>query len=211
VDFRALSIPDLISRCVKQNEARAWEEFVRRFHRTIAGAAYTAAASFVPPDKELVEDLVQEAFLRLCAHQCRALREFRASEENRFYGFLRAITWNTVRDHFRHIHAVKRQAESEALPLDSQQVQQVISSDDEKAFLTLLTLDEIDRVLRISDTANPDRNRLVFWLYYRDGFSCAEIARLVPIGLSAKGVETLLRRLKSNLQRHAAAGIGGAE
>jgi RNA polymerase sigma-70 factor (ECF subfamily) len=40
-----------------------------------------------------------------------------------------------------------------------------------------------------------ERDRVMFWLYYRQGYTAEEIARLPAIGLTAKGVESALRRV----------------
>jgi RNA polymerase sigma-70 factor (ECF subfamily) len=40
-----------------------------------------------------------------------------------------------------------------------------------------------------------ERDRALFWLYYRQGYTAEEIARLPSAGLTAKGVESALRRV----------------
>jgi hypothetical protein len=42
---------------------------------------------------------------------------------------------------------------------------------------------------------DKDRNRRIFWLYYRAGLSAAAISVLPGIGLSTKGVESLILRM----------------
>jgi RNA polymerase sigma-70 factor (ECF subfamily) len=45
-----------------------------------------------------------------------------------------------------------------------------------------------------------ERDRALFWLYYRQGFTAEEIGRLTAIGLTAKGVESALRRVTTWLR-----------
>jgi RNA polymerase sigma-70 factor (ECF subfamily) len=56
-------------------------------------------------------------------------------------------------------------------------------------------LAQLDSKLRSAPDVIPDRDRTLFWLYYRQGFTAQEIARLGGAGLSAKGVESALRRV----------------
>ena len=56
-------------------------------------------------------------------------------------------------------------------------------------------LAELDQRLRTAGSAISERDRTIFWLYYRQGFTSEEIARIFQTGLSAKGVESALRRV----------------
>jgi RNA polymerase sigma-70 factor (ECF subfamily) len=63
-----------------------------------------------------------------------------------------------------------------------------------------ILLQEIeDLVNRITDT---DRDKLVFLLYYRQGFTARAIADLPGIQLSEKGVESCILRLTRQLRQH---------
>jgi RNA polymerase sigma-70 factor (ECF subfamily) len=54
---------------------------------------------------------------------------------------------------------------------------------------------ELDRRLRAAPGAISERDRAIFWLYYLQGLTAEEIADLPVAGLSAKGVESALRRV----------------
>jgi DNA-directed RNA polymerase specialized sigma24 family protein len=56
-------------------------------------------------------------------------------------------------------------------------------------------LAELDRMLRSAPEVIGDRDRALFWLYYLQGLTAEEIARLPVSGLTAKGVESALRRV----------------
>jgi RNA polymerase sigma-70 factor (ECF subfamily) len=50
-------------------------------------------------------------------------------------------------------------------------------------------------MLRSAPKVVAERDRALFWLYYRQGFTAEEIAGMTAIGLTAKGVESALRRV----------------
>jgi DNA-directed RNA polymerase specialized sigma24 family protein len=56
-------------------------------------------------------------------------------------------------------------------------------------------LTQLDRKLRSAPGVIGERDRAFFWLYYRQGFTAEEIAGLAATGLTAKGVESALRRV----------------
>jgi RNA polymerase sigma-70 factor (ECF subfamily) len=201
VDFTSLSISDLLKWCLDRNNAGAWEEFVCRFHRTMSGAVCKTLRASGAYDPALMEDLVQDAFVRLCADRCRSIREFESTNEACFYGYLRAMAINVVRDYFRRVRSIKRQGDATAEPLDTVKIEPPEVHESEKVYQDSLMLERIDKLLQSGDPADAERNRFIFWLHFRDGFSAAEIARLYPVGLTEKGVETVLRRLLNEVKR----------
>ena len=62
-------------------------------------------------------------------------------------------------------------------------------------------LNEIDEHLKRC-LAGPDqeRDRMIFWLYFRQGMSAKEIAFLPTIGLGTKGVGSVIERLKHGIR-----------
>jgi len=66
-------------------------------------------------------------------------------------------------------------------------------------------LQEITRHLEVC-VAGPDqeRNRQIFWLHYRAGLSARSIAELPGIGLTTKGVESILMRVTKELRQRMA-------
>jgi DNA-directed RNA polymerase specialized sigma24 family protein len=60
-----------------------------------------------------------------------------------------------------------------------------------------LFLSEIDEHLKRSLTGpDKERDRTIFWLYFRQGMSTREIASLPGIELGTKGVGSVLERMK---------------
>jgi RNA polymerase sigma-70 factor (ECF subfamily) len=63
-------------------------------------------------------------------------------------------------------------------------------------------LREIDEA--IDRIAASKRDKTVFLLYYRQGFTALAIAQVPGIELTAKGVESCLHRLTAQLREHMA-------
>jgi len=85
-------------------------EFIRRFHGVIAGAVLRTARQWGEPSRAQVEDLIQDTYLKLCEDNSRLLASFRPRHEDAIYGFLKVVTANVVRDHFKSALAAKRGA-----------------------------------------------------------------------------------------------------
>ena len=69
-----------------------------------------------------------------------------------------------------------------------------------------ILLREINAALgRLAVGQNLERDRRVFWLYYRVGLTANAIASLPAIGLSTKGVESTILRLTRLLRQELAA------
>jgi RNA polymerase sigma-70 factor (ECF subfamily) len=198
-DYRESSLEDLVRICATSKETGAWQEFVHRIQPVIARTAIRTARSWTEPSRSLIDDLVQETFLKLCVDQYRILRNFREQHEGSFLAFITVITANAVRDHFKADDAAKRGSGVAPRSLDVQDANEPTSaniSDPADAVL----VSQIEEWL--SKNANSERDQLVFWLRHRGGLTAKEISSLPSINLSTKGVESLLCRLISNLRAH---------
>lgn len=189
----------LIAQCLV-GQVTAWDEFMRRWSRLMAEVVLRTARRFGKTSPELVDDLVRETYLKLCANDFQFLRAFQPRHENAFVGYLKVVTANVVRDYFRSAYSTKRAIgfTSVELNLDPS----VLGSSGavagvEKAVL----MEEIDRVLK---TIASERERAIFWLYYRDGLSAKTIASLPPLRLTVKGIESVIFRLTKTLRRELA-------
>jgi RNA polymerase sigma-70 factor (ECF subfamily) len=203
----ALTSEGLVNACVSSNDPAAWAEFIRRYQPLIARVVgRTARRQSSASPSHLVDDLVQETYLKLCEQQCRLLKQFRFQHQDSFYGFLKVVAACVVLDHFKSENARKRDAsqtyslsEQAALTPESLHRRTRLSSDD------LVALRQIDDILfKLYKDDVLIRNRAIFWFHYREGMTAHAIAAIPWIGLHTKGIETTLRRMTQMIQSHVA-------
>jgi RNA polymerase sigma-70 factor (ECF subfamily) len=200
--YSSISIEELVRRCAASRSPEAWEEFVRRFHRLIATVILRTASRLGDSSKQTVDDLIQETYLKLCADNFRILRSFEQQHPDAFTGYIKVVTANVARDHFKSFHTKKRgaghleQIEDDFVPAAGDD-----SAGSPKSVERAVLIQEVTRHL---DTclAGPDqeRNRKIFWLHYRAGLSARAIADLPGIGLTPKGVESIIMRITKDLR-----------
>jgi RNA polymerase sigma-70 factor (ECF subfamily) len=191
----------------------------------IASVVIKTVRRWNKPTPSLVDDLVQETYLKLFANQARALRRFVCHHENSLYGFLKVVAANTVQDHFRCSYSQKRGSGREEKSIDGSGNEKPdmrtlgegrigmasFASSRHNALERRILLREIDAYLK-SRASEPSftRDYTIFWLYYREGLTAKAIADLAHIGLSVKGVESTLLRLtrlvRKRLERNSCTG-----
>jgi len=137
--------------------------------------------------QSLVEDLRQETYVKLLQDGCRHVRDFAIQHPEAVLGYVKKIAHNVTLDHFRQDPPVST---IEVDPVDWK-------ADPDIEVL----LKEINEYLKHCLTG-PDqgRDRMIFWLYFRQGMSTKEIASLPIIGLTAKGVGSVIERLKHGIR-----------
>jgi RNA polymerase sigma-70 factor, ECF subfamily len=199
VDYASISTEQLILACVQTNAVHAWDEFIRRFNPLIARVAVRTAHRWGERSPAVLDDLVQQTYLKLCAENCRLLRTFESCKPEAIYGYLKVVTANVVHDHFKSARAAKRGAGEAAEDIEIERISASASQpslSDQASIERTILLQEIDQLLSKSIPAEDlSRSRLIFWLYYRSGLSASAIASLPNIALTTKGVESALLRL----------------
>jgi RNA polymerase sigma-70 factor, ECF subfamily len=106
------------------------------------------------------------------------------------------VATSVANDHFRRLHSAKRGGKVVTSPLVEEQPSGPANGEGAPAGLQKsVLLAQLDRKLRNARGAVSARDRALFWLYYGQGFTAGEIASLPSAGLSAKGVESALRRV----------------
>jgi RNA polymerase sigma-70 factor (ECF subfamily) len=201
--FAQLSPEALVQVCIK-GEAAAWEEFMRRYHRLIAGVVFRTSQKWDESSPATIDDLIQEIYLKLCADDYRLLRAYDPRHPDAIYGYLKVITANVVHDRLKALHSEKRGGDQIVEDLTALENRTAVgeASGGKQAMEREILLREIDAHLNASlsgDTA--DRDRTIFWLYYRQGFTTKAIALLPAIGLTIKGVESTIYRLTKLVRR----------
>src|SRR5882672_5572450 len=101
MDPRKLSAQELLQLCLDSQDVASWAEFVRRFQPLISGVVTKCIFHRGRPNPSLIDDLVQDTYLKLCANDFKALRNFEFRHENAFFGFLKVVAARVAEDHFR--------------------------------------------------------------------------------------------------------------
>jgi RNA polymerase sigma-70 factor, ECF subfamily len=201
MNFAELETADLIHACAEQNDADAWNEFIARFHNVIASTVIKACRSVAASTPELIDDLIQDVYLKLCSNSCQALRDFVPLHPDAFFGFLKAVSYSVVKDHFRKHTTRKRGGGKANIVLDEAVAAASGSAEIERDIL----VSEIQqRVQKLSQ-----RDRSIFWMHFKHGMSAQAISQIRTIGLSGKGVASTIRRIVLHL--HDLLGNGSTE
>ncbi len=196
VDYTTVSVAELVDACAR-HDAAAWREFVRRFHRIIAITVSRIARRWGLTSPQVIDDLAQETYLKLCADRARLLRGFQSDHPDAIFGFLKVVAASVANDHFRALYAGKRGGSRPPEPIEDARSGARLPhpaslSPPERNLL----LDDVDTCLRVACPAETrERDQTIFWLYYRQGLTAKQIADLPSVDLSVKGVESTLHRL----------------
>ena len=196
---------DLVKECVGSHNEAAWAEFIRRFQPLIAKVVTrTARRSWPQTPSHLLDDLVQETYLKLCADECRQLRQFHSRHQDSIFGFLKVVAASVVLDHFKSELARKRDAsQTEALSEQTSSDQPGTAGGSRLSMDDIVALGEIHEIVgKLYVGEILVRNRAILWFHYRDGMTAQAIASIPGIGLNTKGVETALRRMTQMIQSH---------
>jgi RNA polymerase sigma-70 factor (ECF subfamily) len=191
------SVNDLAKACARSADAAEWEEFVRRCVPLVSSVALRVSRMWTAtPSPAAVDDIVQEVFLKLCEQQRRILHDFEPRGEDSFLGLLRMVVGSVANDYFRRLRSAKRGGKVVTMPLLDESAQLPAEGAHPAALMQQSALlAQLDQKLRSAPETIPERDRALFWLYYRQGYTAEEIARLPAVGLTAKGVESALRRV----------------
>lgn len=204
MDYATISPEDLVLACLQSGNESAWAEFIRRFHPLIARVAFRVARRWGEVSPQVIDDLVQETYLKLCADRPRALKSFRSAHKDAIYGYIKVFTANLVHDHFKVTHSQKRGGGATKISVDGPASGPVPPAATSTAAILErdVLIQEVDACLRVvASGPGSERDRRIFWLYYRVGLAASAIASLPTIGLSTKGVESTLLRLTRQVRQ----------
>jgi RNA polymerase sigma-70 factor (ECF subfamily) len=191
-----LSHLELVRRCLKSREEGAWQEFVRRFQPLIAATVLRTLRRGNCFNFVLVDDLVQDTYMKLFAHDFKALRQFDFRHEKALFGFFRVVASNVVQDYLRVHYSQKRGCGK--VDEDFESIQPRASSTNgfvEKTQRRILVAQLKRCLMQKAAASDFTRNYAIFQLYFEQGLTAKAIASLPYIGLSTKGVESALGRV----------------
>ncbi len=199
--YSSLSLKDLVCLCAGPRDDEAWEEFVSRVGKPISLTIMRTACRG-QPSRSVVEDLAQITYIKLWEDGCRLLRDFAIQHPEAILGYIKKTAANATHDYFKHRQSQSSggdQPHVSTSDIDPEAGQEVYGSQERIAFEVFLN--EIDEHLKHCLTGpDQERDRMIFWLYFRQGMSSKEIASLPTIGLTAKGVGSVIERLKHDIR-----------
>ena len=200
--YSSLSLKDVVGLCAGPCDQEAWEEFVARVGTPLSNVISRTASMWGKTSRALVEDLIQVTYLKLWEGGRNLLHEFALQQPEAILGYLKRTAANATHDYFKHRHA--QSSGGAAVHVSTTDIEpeagQEVHGSEEKIALEIF-LKEIDEHFD-NCLAGPDkeRDRMIFWLYFRQGLSSKEISELPGIGLGTKGVGSVIERLKRSVR-----------
>jgi RNA polymerase sigma-70 factor (ECF subfamily) len=198
LDFKIISSEALFFACLKEGEEAAWAEFIRRFNPLVGRVVLRIARQWGESSPEVVNDLIQDTYVKLCSEKDRICREFRPTHENSVFGYVKVFAANLARDYFKGRHALKRGGAATRVSVEAEEntVGAASRNPFEESIERNLLVRSIEQCLdTVASGPLRIRDRQIFWLYYRAGLAASAIANLPSIGLTTKGVESTILRL----------------
>jgi RNA polymerase sigma-70 factor (ECF subfamily) len=195
--YSSLSLQEVVCLCAGGCDDGAWEEFVARVGKSISLTILRTSSLWGEPSRTLVEDLVQITYLKLWEDNCCLLKDFATQNPDGILAYLKKVAANAAHDYFRHGRSQSAgggQAHLSTTDVDIEAGKEVHGSQDRIAFQILMN--QIDEHLKHLSGPDQERDRTIFWLYFRQGMSTKEIGSLPTIGLGPKGVGSVIERLK---------------
>jgi DNA-directed RNA polymerase specialized sigma24 family protein len=193
-----ISDRQLVELCL-EGDRDAWGEFLRRFHRLVAGvAAKTLPLRLRNPDT--VKDIVQDSWKRIFMRNFNALHSLEWRHERALQGLLKVTASSVAKDHIRAIKSQKRDIDKED-SLDSQ-VRASTREDVQNKVDYKILLDQLARCLgkRIHDEPNRTRDIAMFLLFYSHRVTASDLARVYQLGV--RFVENTVARLARIAREH---------
>jgi RNA polymerase sigma-70 factor (ECF subfamily) len=158
----------------------------------LRAAAYRALGPWNRVGAEAIDDLVQDTYMTLCANNHAVLRRFSGSRPEALVAYLKTIAASVAVDYLRASTAQKRGDGKQPAPLE--QAEFTADHTSQEGVERTILLRQVDGCLKRNPDV-PQRDRWIFWMYYRHGLTSKAIAQIGALALTAKGVESALQRM----------------
>lgn len=183
MDFKNFTIRQVLDYFLKNKDQDAWEEFWRRVRPTVRGRC---ARMLNRCGNDVLDDLEQEVFTKLIDKDCRALRGFEWRDETSIFKYLKVVSASVVIDYIRENRGeIFLDPEDLELAMDTHASH--LPNEEREVLLA-----EIEKCLR---SFASEKERQIFVLFYRRGFTAKQIATLPTINLPVRKVENILQGL----------------
>jgi RNA polymerase sigma factor (sigma-70 family) len=179
----------------------ARQTFVAHFQPVIRATVIKTGRRFTDMPSDLIDDLVQDTYVRIFDQKCKILKSFEARHEASIFAFIQAVAFSVVQDYFRYTSAQKRGGKTTTLPI--QELNDVVGLENPASRYEATALLEVMNQI-LADICSPEtleRDRSIFWLYHLQDYTAKEIAGLPSIQLSVKGVESVVFRVTGEVRR----------
>jgi DNA-directed RNA polymerase specialized sigma24 family protein len=196
MNLQELTDRELVELCLQGNED-AWREFLRRYHRLLAGVAAKTLRRYFPNSpqmKEMVAEVAQDAILRICANNFRALRELEWRHDGALRGLLQITAATAAHDFARKRRSDKWNIDQEK-SLEEPGLVIPEKESTEKRGQQKILLEQLVRCLEKLLRGKPDATRdiAMFLLYFGFKVTAADLARLYRMNI--RKVENTVARL----------------
>jgi len=208
MDFKELSNNDLVKLCAEEsNNQLAWKEFCHRFddHIRLKVARYSGLKRL--HGQNLIEDLTQDAYVRLVKDDCKRLRNYIGENDKSIYSYLALVVRTAVSEYEKKENAQKRQHRQRSLydPVDDEGLIliDVLANPyaplpDEKLMLESLRR-EVEMLLDEIMTGNEkERDQEIFLYHVYDGLSAQQISERVA--LSPKRIRNIITTIRRRIK-----------
>ncbi len=201
MNYESLSIDELLRECAESSHPDAWAEFIRRFHRLIASVVIRSCREWSETSPEIIEELIQDTYLKLCTNNRSILANFKSEHPNSFLGYLKKMTANLVYDHLRAIYGPTRD-KGKTVGIEDANHEAQTGFGQAEMMENQVFIKKVDLMLLARGSAPPEqKERTIFWLWYTQQFTAKEIASLPGIDLTPKGVESVIYRITKLIKK----------
>lgn len=188
MDYREKSDPELVELCKRADE-RAAVELLRRFERPVFSLIYRMVR-----DRELAEDLAQEAFVRAFNNLARYDPSYK------FSSWLFKVAYNLTIDHLRkkRLNTVSIHGSPSAVTTELQAATAITVESTEERPDEALQSREIGSEIDVAIGELRQEYRSAIILRHVEGRSYEEIAEIMDVPLGT--VKTYIHRARKELQ-----------
>lgn len=188
----ALEVPplaQLIARSAGPAREEALDLLITQLQPHVVGVVSRTLRRHGLFESELVNDLSQETFLKILGDRYNLQSRAAGRTDGEIVGLVKTTAVNLVLDALRALRP--------ATPLE----EAVISDNNDEKIEVAVLLQEVDSTLKkVLAVPSAARDYRIFWFYHRDRMTAREIAQLPGIGLSVKGVESVVFRLTAEVK-----------
>ena len=153
---------------------------------------------------ELLAELAQEVYLRLCQNDGTMMQEFRADSNFAVDAFFARVCTSVAVDYLRRTESLKRfgnvvsvdeTCESEMSGRSPRDYSEL----NEDAILKWIDVEKV--AAEDPDPKNANRNAIIFKLHFIDGLTTEEISEFPGFNLTERGVGSVISRLRKRIRR----------